>query len=408
MATPRLLFPEQVRAKLARRYKTNHRDWLAGDGVWPIMIPLGAPKEKDAQDRLDLVSEWAAAWRDWRGPGALTWRERHWKAMGVQRLPGSLALANANEVAAWVGEDGRWRRAAARHDRLVAQWPKLREAAVRHFDVLADYDEADFERLRVLLAWLAANPRSNLYPRQLPVPGLDSKWLERRAGLLLNLLNAIQGADTVEARDLYQRCGLRAVPRLVRVRLLDPGLRLCAGGMGDLSAPVEELARLRMPVRCAFIVENLQTGLAFEELPGAVVLMGLGYDVKTLGRIPWLEGAHCVYWGDLDTHGFAILNRARAHLPGIASCLMDEGVLLRHKPFWSEEPRQHAAMTLPRLTDAEHAVYHGLKSHRWGHNVRLEQERIEWAHAWETIRRLRAAATGTPQPTQCSGSSNPR
>lgn len=72
-----------------------------------------------------------------------------------------------------------------------------------------------------------------------------------------------------------------------------------------------------LPTQCAFIVENIQTALAFGEVPGAVVIMGLGYGVGMLSQMKWLQTIEVVYWGDIDTHGFAILNRARAHLSHI-------------------------------------------------------------------------------------------
>jgi len=42
--------------------------------------------------------------------------------------------------------------------------------------------------------------------------------------------------------------------------------------------------------------------------------MRLGYAVDVLGQLPWLQEAQCIYWGDIDTHGFAILNRARTYI----------------------------------------------------------------------------------------------
>jgi hypothetical protein len=69
------------------------------------------------------------------------------------------------------------------------------------------------------------------------------------------------------------------------------------------------------PVSHVFIVENLQTGLAMSDMPGAVVFMRLGYNVDVLARLPWLARARCIYWGDVDTHGFAILHGARSYIP---------------------------------------------------------------------------------------------
>ena len=93
-------------------------------------------------------------------------------------------------------------------------------------------------------------------------------------------------------------------------------------------------------------------------------------------------------YGDLDTHGFAILNRARSILPNMKSLLMDEETLLTNKDLWVEEKQPHAAEMLPNLTEKEQRVYRGLKQHRWGLNVRLEQERIFWPDAWNAVRRI--------------------
>ncbi|MGL4340605.1 MAG: Wadjet anti-phage system protein JetD domain-containing protein [Rhodoglobus sp.] len=87
-----------------------------------------------------------------------------------------------------------------------------------------------------------------------------------------------------------------------------------------------------------------------------------------------------VYWGDLDTHGFAILDRVRAHLPAARSVLMDRESLLAHQDRWGREPKPTAAL-LPRLEPAEAALYEDLVSDRYAPAVRLEQERIDgkWA-----------------------------
>ena len=87
----------------------------------------------------------------------------------------------------------------------------------------------------------------------------------------------------------------------------------------------------------------------------------------------------------MDTHGFAILNRARGYLPELKSVLMDEEILRNHLDLWVEEKDQHSAETLPLLTDFEQAVYQVIKRNAWGQNVRLEQERIAWDVAWKAL-----------------------
>lgn len=381
--------PDVVRQILARRFQSKHCEWLVrefGESQWPMQIALGVPTEQAALRQVEGVRAWVTAWQHWQGIGALSWCERRWKALGVQRLPDKLMLHGPEEVALWIGQATRWERAQFRYQKLIARWPVLAQQLPRYFDVLADYSDADFRRLAEMLEWIANHPNSDLYPRQLPVSGLDSKWLDGRKGLLTDLVAAIQ-EDSSSELDFYQRCGLKAPPHLVRMRVLDPALRARVGGMGDITAPVEDLTGLNLPVSHVFIVENLQTGLAMSDMPGAVVFMRLGYNVDVLARFPWLARAKCIYWGDLDTHGFAILHRARSYIPELQSVLMDEETLLRHKALWVDEAAQHSAAELTLLTEEEQQLYRDLKQQRWGQNVRLEQERIDWAAAWNVLQR---------------------
>ena len=379
--------PEDVRQFLARRFQSKHREWLIGDpgeSQWPLEVPLGIPTEQAALRQVDGVRAWVSAWQGWQGVGALSWCERRWKALGVQRLPEKLALRGPEDVAMWIGESARWERAQSRYLALIARWPVLAQQLPRYFDVLADYSDADYQRLTEMLDWIASHPYSNLYPRQLPVSGLDSKWLDGRKGLLTDLVAAIQ-EDSSSDLNFSQRCGLKAPPLLVRMRVLDQALRAHVGGVGDITAPVEDLAGISWPVSHVFIVENLQTGLAMSDMPGAVVFMRLGYNVDVLARLPWLARARCIYWGDLDTHGFAILHRARSYIPELQSVLMNEDTLLQHKALWVDEAVQYSAAELALLTEEEQQLDRDLKQQHWGQNVRLEQERIDWTTAWNVL-----------------------
>lgn len=389
--------PDDVRTWLARRFASQHRDWLAASDTaahWPLAIPLGLPTEAAAQRQPDAVRAWAGQWRAWRGSGELRWTERRWRVLGVQTLPDTLVLHDAEQAVAWIGEQERWRRAGQRYAQTTQRWPALAPRLARQYDALADYSDADFQRLLDLLAWLIAHPGSGLYPRQLPLAGIDSKWLEPRKGIVTELVAALRGGGD-DGKDFYQLCGLKRPPSLVRMRVLDPSLRATVGGLSDISAPADTLAELQWRPTTVIIVENMQTGLALEDLPGTVAFMGLGYAVDVLSMLPWLATASCLYWGDIDTHGYAILNRARGLWPHLASVMMDEATLLRFRALCTEEKSQHGANDLDALTAAERAVYMGLRQNIWGQALRLEQERISWNVAWPA---LIASASPIPAP----------
>jgi len=381
-----LLEPEAIRERLAVRFRQRSRNWLTGEDTWPLRLPLGVPSEREASAHLARVQAWQARWADWRGPGSVHWCERRWPGLGAQRLPESVTFDSPEAVAELVGHAEAWSRARRRKETLAARWPRLQALAAGASDLLMDWEDADFERLVALIRWLEAHPRSGLYPRQIPVSGLDSKWLETRRRVLTTGLRAV--LEAAEGGDLHELAGLRRPPPVLRMRLLDPALREQLGGLGDIQAPVSELAALELPVRRVFIVENLQTGLAFEPVAGAVLFMGQGYTVESFAALPWLRALPCHYWGDLDTHGFAILDRLRLYLPHVQSLLMDKDTLMAHRSLWVHEGRPAAVTELPRLDAQEREVFHGLKSNRWGPGVRLEQERIDWAYA---LARLSAA-----------------
>lgn len=380
--------PTDLQLLLARRFESRHRDWLAAahsDAQWPLAIALGVPTEQAALRQVEAVRAWASAWRDWRGAGELRWSERRWKILGTQTLPETLVLHGPEQVAMWIGEHERWRRAAGRFERIVARWPALAARRQRLFGVLADYSDADFGRLLDLLDWIVANPDSGLYPRQIPIGGIDSKWMEARKAVLSELVASMGGV--ADGADFYALCGLRRPPVQIRMRILDPALRARVGGLGDITAPVGELARLDLPVSVILIVENLQTGLALKDMTGAVAFMALGYAVDLLAQLPWVVPAAGLYWGDIDTHGYAILHRARAVLPRLTSILMDEATLFHFQTLWTDEKVQHGATELGALTREESLVYCALKENRWGQKLRLEQERIAWDFAWSALSR---------------------
>jgi hypothetical protein len=219
--------------------------------------------------------------------------------------------------------------------------------------------------------------------RELDVPGVDTKFIERHEALLWELLVPALPPEhqdpTVTRRDAHafeRRFGLRYEPPQVRFRVLDPSL--APAGFTDLAVPLHEFAAWAPEgVETVYVTENKVNGLAFPRASGAIVVFGLGYGIQALAEVPWLAGRRLVYWGDLDTHGFAILARLRARWPQVASVLMDEATLLGHRALWGQEPEaQRCLEPLPLLTARERAVYDGLREDRWGARVRLEQERL--------------------------------
>jgi len=113
---------------------------------------------------------------------------------------------------------------------------------------------------------------------------------------------------------------------------------------------------------------KLQQGRSFSPvsfqsaLPGFAGQFSVGDNNgwAALARATWLHRCQLHYWGDIDTHGFAILDQLRGHFPHAASFLMDRETLLAHRLHWGEEP-EPARHDLSRITTQEAAVYDDLR-----------------------------------------------
>ncbi|MGY6630533.1 MAG: Wadjet anti-phage system protein JetD domain-containing protein [Wenzhouxiangella sp.] len=104
-----------------------------------------------------------------------------------------------------------------------------------------------------------------------------------------------------------------------------------------------------------------------------------------LADVDWLGRARCWYWGDIDTHGFAILNQLRHYLPQARSFLMDRATLDAHRELWGQEPEDRRSRgELSKLDEPEQALYQALRDDILGPRIRLEQEHIgySWLRAF--------------------------
>jgi hypothetical protein len=97
-----------------------------------------------------------------------------------------------------------------------------------------------------------------------------------------------------------------------------------------------------------------------------------------------------LYWGDIDTHGFAILNQFRKYFPGTESLLMDRDTLVAHKKLWVKESTQICS-ELAYLSNEEQELYSDLKNNSNGTGIRLEQESIDYEFFFKRIQDIRCS-----------------
>ena len=106
-----------------------------------------------------------------------------------------------------------------------------------------------------------------------------------------------------------------------------------------------------------------------------MVIFGAGYGFENLASVEWLRDSFIHYWGDIDTHGFAIINQLRGFFPQATPLLMDHETLMENQALWSVEPSPETG-ALIRLTAEESAFYDQLRQNELVRQIRMEQEKI--------------------------------
>ena len=401
MASPAWTRPADVREAVRKKWGTLLAAYAAGQEWTPLDFPLRGPGPAEIGERLGEVQKWAVEWEQAaRGPLRVEYKKIGGRHIGANLIPGRARVDGYEQAWALLGAAAEIRRLAELTEQTRAACPRLVPWLTTH-PVKALALARDWPQLLATVAWIDQRQTPGMYLRQVDVPGVDTKFIGRHKGVLTDLLDQQLDANRIdpEARDFEARFRFRRKPAYVRFRC-----RASYDGVGEsafteLTVRAEELAVPPPGVARAYIVENEVTYLAFPLAADAMVIFGGGYAVDVLESLAWLAALDVSYWGDIDTHGFAILNRLRHHVPHARSILMDRATLLAHREQWVREPTP-TAVTLGLLDAAEQAVYRDLVTGEFGPAVRLEQERISFASieralaAWPAVSRLAGAGPG--------------
>ena len=367
--------PADVRAAVRKKWDSGVllARFAAGQDWEPLIIAIRGPSARQMGDRLAEVCQWAAEWSEAaRGPLRVECKQVGGRQFGTNTIPCRACLDGYDEAWALLKTGPDVRRLtglidAARGTRLVPWLAGHPMRALR----LADA----WDKLLATVRWIEERQVPGMYLRQVDVPGVDTKFIERHKGVLAELLDAQLHSARVEAAapDFAVRYGFLRRPGYVRFRV-GGDFR----GFSEMSVRTTELTAAPDGIARAYVIENEITYLAFPVPAAAMAILGGGYAVPVLESLGWLAGLDVVYWGDIDTHGFAILNRLRRHLQHARSMLMDRATLLGHREHWTTEPSP-TAVALDRLDRAESALYADLIVNGYAPSVRLEQERISFS-----------------------------
>lgn len=381
---------DDVLSQLRRRWQTGEflASYASAEPWAPLSVAVRGPAAAELADRFGEVQQWVLHWKKVGGNlMRLEYKSVGGRIIGANDIPCRVWVEGYEQLWSLLGvtRDAHW--FVTTVEAVAEPMPRLAAWMRAHPMKVLDH-RSDWVKIVDTVRWIHRNARVGMYVRQVDVPGVDTKFIENHRGILAELLDVQLEADRVDATrprsDFAGRYGFRKKPEYVRFRLLGQASPY-AGGFSELTVRAEELRSSPPNVSTVYIVENEVTYLALPRVDDAMVIFGSGYAVTALESVAWLADVHLVYWGDIDTHGYSILNRFRQRFEAVSSMLMDRSTLLAHESQWVTEVspvNDH----LDRLRPDEADLYRDLVEGSLGPAVRLEQERVRFSAVEQALR----------------------
>lgn len=381
--------PEHVVETLRRKWASGRYLTAAASGhpFEPITMPLKGPTAADALHHYEQALSWAQSW----APSLHPHLRLQTKSIGGRNgLPSQTVPTRAwveTRPALWalLGVTDQVNRFHTLYERTAQHDPDLARWMADH-PMKALLHTAVWHQLVRTVCWIRDHSAQQVYLREIDVPGVDTKFVETHKAILAKLLDYALPDDRIDAgvpkNDLAARYGFRTKPVYIRLRYLGASPL----PFSELTVRAEELANWSPGVRSVFVLENEITYLSLPPVPDAIAILGSGYAAALLRHLPWLDDIDLCYWGDIDTHGFAILDQVRGRFPHTTSLLMDRATLLAHEAHWGKEETQ-APSGLTHLTPEEARLDQELRTGTYRPHLRLEQERIAITAVREALTR---------------------
>jgi hypothetical protein len=370
---------EEIRNQVERRWKNGDvlRALVNKSDIFPLELRVRIPSSREMAMDFARAQEWMDMLRSLPGV-RIVWGSVRSRTLGHQPIPESLWIDTVDQAIAHLQRKAEAERFLRLHQETERTLPKLlpwiEENPIRTLSV-----EQIWERLLQVVAWKESCPDIEpIYVRQVDLPGIDTKFIENNGTILSELFNSVlpPGPSLDQTKDFRVRHGFLREPIRIRFRLLDPTLHFAGlTGCPDVELDEDSFAALHLPVRRLFATENKTNFLAFPHIENSAILFTAGYGMRALGRARWIENLPLYYWGDIDTHGFAILSQLRDEFPHTLSFLMDEETLMHHRSSWTSEQSASRHSVL-NLSISERRVFEKLLPEGSWYQARLEQEKV--------------------------------
>jgi len=363
-----------LRKKAQNYYESGkfYSDLLNGNTIFPLRYSFKRPTEKVFVSSIEEIQKSLSSLQKF--DRFIEYSAVEYKRVGSQRLPSALCFKTLDDYLQFIGK-------SKEYQAFIEGFESAKSLGLEEFlsqkplVLLKNLDV--WKSIVAVVDFFLKNPKPNIYIRELPIEGVDTKFIQSHKKVLDTLLQEVLSGDVYDSTitklsdyGFEKKYGLRYP--LSRIRLRSKDIKLA--GIEDIEITYEAFNTLGLNAKYIFIIENLTTFLAFPLFSDIVVLYGGGFKAGQFKQIDLTFAKNIYYWGDIDTHGFAILSSFRAIYQNVKSFLMDSETIARFSYLCVKEPTP-TTVELPNLTQKELKVYDALRFGEYK-GLRLEQERI--------------------------------
>lgn len=346
----------------------------------PIHKSFGRYKVGDLQKNFGKIQEEIDSLikgsKQERGYGyEIIWEEKKTQALGKNQFPKSIQFNNEKDYIRFINKENEFECFKEDSRKIIEYFPVLKIYLQENPIPLIKFSKS-IDQIIEVCKFFQKNPKPNIYMREIPAEGLDTKFIENHAYILSQFLDQILNPDDIQKEEdsFEKKFHLKIPPALVRFRILDKEINnTFPFNINDITIPIQEFETFNLQEERIYVVENQINFLSFPSLKNSLVILGAGYGVINISKSKNLRDKEIYYWGDLDSRGFDILSKFREELPKTKSIFMDSFTYESYSHLSTNENKPISWIPV-NLTTEELELFNYLNSsEKWN---RLEQEKI--------------------------------
>lgn len=386
-------FPQEIILDLEKKYwhnKKKLKDLLKGKMEFPLKISLKAPTTSNQiLENIDKIQEFLQVWRNFDNKFALCnidYHSKNFQQFGTVTLPYYLIIENRTALISIFtqGKQAQLQHLQNRINRIIhtltrcfeIDGQELLEFLIDNLESFEHLSDDEINQLLQILPQLKYKMGNGFYLRNLPIVGVDTKFIEQQFKFIENLLNYLYHNEVLAKGGLIAWLGCQEKPNdWLLIKPLCKNSQLKLANLPLLRLNSQTLFNYELPADKILVIENEQACLPLFGFDGVIAIVGGGKNIGWL-KAGWLKHKKVYYWGDIDSDGLLILNLARQYCSHIVPIMMNKHTILNHQHLMVNDTG--VINEVPKALNVdEKALFIALKNGNFL-GGRLEQERLEY------------------------------